>query len=609
LIQERQIFYTSFPRSRSHQGGFMRAGWSVDMDLHARLEAVFGSMRRPTPDTLAEAWRKAKVTLEDVIPWMGEPGIYPYGRKKVFDSPELEILVMNWAALRECAPHDHGFSFGWVHVLAGTLNHTLYTLDQRDVPVMFGRRLEHAGGRYFAPRGLVHSMGNPTDETTVTLHVYAPPITGMKVYDLAKCAACVVSDDCGAWWPDEQRQIVRRIKIGNGAMQVSPAISSLVRLSDLTSDLVSNEALRTALRIYGVDLASLVALEAPLATACRLLTRWTLDDGQKDRVLRAPPGGAIFILMEGRVEFVPLNSPGDAALLGEGQTWELPSGQEVGMRLSGSSTRAALLEVSYDAIASVEIADEREVLIRIPPMRDYYYGYADRYAAVYAAGGVTWEPKEPNDALVQALDALPFRRGAVIDLGCGEGRDSIYLAARGFEVIGVDVARSALDKARSRAAAARVHPTFLERDVIDLRDLPEGHFDLAINMGCLHMIPDPDLRARHLNRVLRLLRPGGIFVLAHCRERWGEGFFSIPDYEAVGPLVPGRLLDRRIRLSDGTTTMLPLPLVPYKESSETELVSELTANGFEIAADLSMKTEAFGNTVVLAARRPNGSPE
>ncbi|MGM1006165.1 MAG: hypothetical protein ACQEW2_03745 [Bacillota bacterium] len=50
-------------------------------------------------------------------------------------------------------------------------------------------------------------------ENLVTLHLYSPPITGMKVYNLEKCAACVVSEDCGAWWPEEQRQKVREIQL------------------------------------------------------------------------------------------------------------------------------------------------------------------------------------------------------------------------------------------------------------------------------------------------------------------------------------------------------------------------------------------------------------
>ena len=47
----------------------------------------------------------------------------------------------------------------------------------------------------------------------VTLHLYSPPISGMKVYDLEKCAACLVSDDCGAWWPEEQRQKIKEIRL------------------------------------------------------------------------------------------------------------------------------------------------------------------------------------------------------------------------------------------------------------------------------------------------------------------------------------------------------------------------------------------------------------
>ncbi len=47
----------------------------------------------------------------------------------------------------------------------------------------------------------------------LTLHLYAPPISGMKVYDLEKCAACVVSDDCGAWWPEDQKQRLKVIQL------------------------------------------------------------------------------------------------------------------------------------------------------------------------------------------------------------------------------------------------------------------------------------------------------------------------------------------------------------------------------------------------------------
>ena len=72
----------------------------------------------------------------------------------------------------------------------------------------------HQQGKYFfAPKKVIHKMKASNNTEMVTLHLYSPPITGMIVYDLEKCAGCVVSDDCGAWWPDEQYQKLKEIKL------------------------------------------------------------------------------------------------------------------------------------------------------------------------------------------------------------------------------------------------------------------------------------------------------------------------------------------------------------------------------------------------------------
>lgn len=573
----------------------------MDASLEQRFAASFGKLRRPSPDELADAWEQLALTLDEVLPLAGEPGVYPYGRKKIFSTPEIEVLVMNWAARRECAPHDHGASFGWVHVMAGTVTHTLFTLDRDGIPVPFGSRLEHAGSRYFAPRSLVHSMGNPQDDLTVTVHVYCPPITGMKVCDLSRCAACVVSDDCGAWWPDDQRQLVREIKLARSDALPRTGPVSLAELLDRTVD---DAGVRDRLETNGADVASLAQLDVPVSRP-RALTPISLDQDTPQLLLRAGHASSTLVVIAGRVEVVPLDRPTDAVLVGEGQSMPVAQGQRVGVRLSQSSSAAKLLDVSYGEEPMERLAaSSGDELAAIPRLRDYYYGYADRYATVYAAGGAGWEPEAPNEALVHAIDDLQIKSGAVIDLGCGEGRDSIYLAARGFTVTGVDVARVALERARARAADRGVPVTFLERDVIDLRGIPAASFDLAINMGCLHMIPDRDLRERHLRRVREILRPGGVFVIAHCAERWGDGFYSIPDYDAVAPLVPGKVVERRVRIEDGGTAMLPLPVVPYHEASKEDLLKEVYAAGFEPYRDLKVRTDAFGSTALVAARRP-----
>jgi SAM-dependent methyltransferase len=234
---------------------------------------------------------------------------------------------------------------------------------------------------------------------------------------------------------------------------------------------------------------------------------------------------------------------------------------------------------------------------------DYYWGYDARYQRVYDAGADLWETDSPNESLLTMLVHRPPPPDAkIIDLGCGEGRDSIHLAQRGYDVVGVDVSRAALGMARARSAELGLACRFLERDVVYLRGMAAGRFDLAINMGCLHMLADDELRARHLRRVHDILRVGGELLIAHCRSEWLRGFFSVPDPDAVGAVVPGRVIDRRIRVGDGTAT-IPLELLPYREATEFELGEELEQAGFSIVSTFSESTFAFGNTAVVLARK------
>lgn len=164
---------------------------------------LFSAIRAPTPAMLHDALMALQVDIDALEEIAGPAGSFPYGRKVLFSNSTVELLVMNWAPLQECAPHDHGMSFGWIKILDGTARHRLYTLDHRDTPAAYLERTEHTGHAYFAPRGQVHQMGNGGSGRLLTLHLYAPPISGMQVYDLERCRACTVSDDCGAWWPAE----------------------------------------------------------------------------------------------------------------------------------------------------------------------------------------------------------------------------------------------------------------------------------------------------------------------------------------------------------------------------------------------------------------------
>jgi SAM-dependent methyltransferase len=100
--------------------------------------------------------------------------------------------------------------------------------------------------------------------------------------------------------------------------------------------------------------------------------------------------------------------------------------------------------------------------------------------------------------------------GRALDLGCGTGTNVVYLARHGWQALGIDFAARAVAKARRRARDAGVVATFLVGDVTRLE--VAGPFDLALDLGCLHSIPESG-RAGYAAGLARAVRPGGTFLL------------------------------------------------------------------------------------------------
>ena len=74
-----------------------------------------------------------------------------------------------------------------------------------------------------------------------------------------------------------------------------------------------------------------------------------------------------------------------------------------------------------------------------------------------------------------------------LELGCGTGTNSVWLAQQGFEVTGVDVAPLAVEQANKRAQAAGVQVHFVVADVLHLPDL-DGPFAFFFDRGCYHAV-------------------------------------------------------------------------------------------------------------------------
>lgn len=135
----------------------------------------------------------------------------------------------------------------------------------------------------------------------------------------------------------------------------------------------------------------------------------------------------------------------------------------------------------------------------------------------YRGSELLWTA-EPNRFLV--AEASGLEPGRALDLACGEGRNAVWLAERGFAVTGVDFSEVALGKAARLADARGVEVEWVAADLAAYEP-PRSSFDLVVLLYL--QLPEPELRPV-LRRAAAAVAPGGTFFLvAHDSTNLAEG--------------------------------------------------------------------------------------
>jgi 2-polyprenyl-3-methyl-5-hydroxy-6-metoxy-1,4-benzoquinol methylase len=133
------------------------------------------------------------------------------------------------------------------------------------------------------------------------------------------------------------------------------------------------------------------------------------------------------------------------------------------------------------------------------------------FRVMYLLGITPWEGHPISTHLRDLVEGVPgsaaLTPGSALDVGCGTGDTSIYLAQHGWRVTGVDFVPKAIRKARSKAQAAGVTIDFKQRDVtrISANGIGTG-FGLITDNGCLHGMSDDD-RASYVREVTAVAAP------------------------------------------------------------------------------------------------------
>jgi len=163
---------------------------------------------------------------------------------------------------------------------------------------------------------------------------------------------------------------------------------------------------------------------------------------------------------------------------------------------------------------------------------------ASEWDGRYAEMRQLWSGR-PNGALVaEVSDLAP---GRVLDVGCGEGADAVWLARRGWDVTALDVSGVALARADEHASEAGVDVRWVHAGLVEAA-LPAGSFDL-VSAQYPALLRTPGFDAEHT--LLAAVAPGGVLLLVYHagidQQPVREDGFDPADY--VSPAMVAALLD------------------------------------------------------------------
>jgi SAM-dependent methyltransferase len=141
------------------------------------------------------------------------------------------------------------------------------------------------------------------------------------------------------------------------------------------------------------------------------------------------------------------------------------------------------------------------------------------YGLIYRLGLIVWQRRTPPAELIALVEGpSPLAPGRALDLGCGTGTDTIYLATHGWDVTAIDMVPKAIATARRNTAAAGVAPRFIQGDVTRLHELGAGDgYRLLLDFGCYHTLPE-DRRHAYVTSVSDAAAPGATLLLYGFRR-------------------------------------------------------------------------------------------
>ena len=135
----------------------------------------------------------------------------------------------------------------------------------------------------------------------------------------------------------------------------------------------------------------------------------------------------------------------------------------------------------------------------------------NQYKTRYKEKNTPWDTGKPDFNLIEVVEQYPIEKCRAIDIGCGTGDNSIWLAQNGFNTIGIDSSDIALEKAQEKALKANAACRFCNIDFFTQK-IDEAPFGFAFDRGCFHSFSSEEERNTFAQKVSECLEESGLWL-------------------------------------------------------------------------------------------------
>lgn len=172
-----------------------------------------------------------------------------------------------------------------------------------------------------------------------------------------------------------------------------------------------------------------------------------------------------------------------------------------------------------------------------------------------------WTAGTANPELVKLVyEGKIAPESKILEVGCGMGAESAFLAARGMNVVAMDLSEAAIENCKKLSDIYGVHVDWIAADFLT-SDLFNEEFDIITDQGCFHHMHEEE-RALYAQKVLKYLKPGGMFILRAFSDKmpWGLQPRRISSDDMLSTFYPDFKLEHMERILSFSTEKYTRPI-------------------------------------------------